>query len=325
VLDFLSVNIQELAHYVVDANKRIYWGYLIAAMVLAFPVFVMTAGQGKQKISASKFFHFLFPKDIYFSQSARNDYYLFVFNKLLKAALFPVVILAMAPIAIAVSTAIENTFGAIKYLQLSPSSVMIVFTLLLFIIDDLSRFLLHYLLHKIPLLWEFHKVHHSARVLTPFTIYRSHPVESYLYACRMALTQGFVVGVSYYFLGPTLKMIDIVGANVFVFAFNIMGSNLRHSHIWLSWGDRIEQWFISPAQHQIHHSDDVKLFDKNFGSALAIWDKMAGCLVNASKVNNLSIGLGKQTAEHDKLMNIYFSPFKHAWRLIIKKIKITSK
>nr|WP_216092588.1 sterol desaturase family protein [Candidatus Marithrix sp. Canyon 246] len=49
---------------------------------------------------------------------------------------------------------------------------MVLFTLSLFIFSDLTRYLLHRLLHSIPILWEFHKVHHSAKVLNPFTFYR---------------------------------------------------------------------------------------------------------------------------------------------------------
>ena len=109
------------------------------------------------------------------------------------------------------------------------------------------------LLFLVPFLWEFHKVHHSALVLTPMTVYRSHPVESFFYATRMAIAQGCAVGLCYFLFGPTLSMADILGANVFIFAFNVMGSNLRHSHVKWSWGKHIEKWFISPLQHQIHH------------------------------------------------------------------------
>lgn len=320
MLDFLSANLQELSGYLFDANKRIYWGYLVSALILAIPAFVWATAQSTSQRTVFGFFRYVFPKRIYFSSSARNDYYLFVINKLLKAAFFPAIVLTMAPIALGVTGAIETVFGTIEHLSWSPSAIMFSFTLLLFVFDDLTRFLLHLALHKIPVLWEFHKVHHSAKVLTPMTIYRSHPVESYLYACRMALTQGFVVGVSYYFFGPTLKMIDIVGANIFVFAFNVMGSNLRHSHIWLPWGDRVENWFISPAQHQVHHSDKPKWFDVNLGSALAIWDRMAGTLVKASEVNNLTIGIGEEYAQHSNLYGIYISPFTQIISMAKRKI-----
>ena len=335
MFDFFLINIEELASYLIDANKRIYWGYIVSSLLLAAIVFWRVKHQRQQSPlandyvdveavreanTAKGFLSFVFPKAIYFNQSAKNDYYLFVLNKLLKAALFPLVVMTMVPIALGFSSLLESIFGVIEHLTLGVTATMFIFTLLLFVFDDFTRFLLHYILHKVPFLWEFHKVHHSAKVLTPFTIYRSHPVESYLYACRMALTQGIVVGLSYYLFGPTLKMIDIVGANVFVFAFNIMGANLRHSHIWLSWGDKIEHWFISPAQHQVHHSDSPKLFDVNIGSALAIWDRLFGTLVLASKVDKLSIGIGKEYAEHENLRGIYLQPFKKSYQVVVNQL-----
>lgn len=313
--NFLAVNLTELAHYVVDANKRIYWLYLLSALLLAIPVYCVT--QSKHSLGA--FFAFVLPKQIYTHQSARHDYALLLINKLIKAALFPLIVFSMAPVAIYVSSLIEQVFGTITPLALSSGAIVAIFTLLLFVFDDFTRFLLHYLLHKVPFLWEFHKVHHSAKVLTPFTIYRSHPVESLLYAFRMALTQGVVVGVCYYLFGATLKMYDILGANAFVFAFNVLGSNLRHSHIWLSWGDKIENILISPAQHQIHHSDNPKHFDANIGSALAIWDKLFSCHIKASAVDKVNYGISVNHQGHHSLSQIYFEPFKKAFQVLHRK------
>jgi sterol desaturase/sphingolipid hydroxylase (fatty acid hydroxylase superfamily) len=317
VLDFLSINITELSQYFFDANKRIYSVYLFSALAFAVPVYWFKFS----KFSLLPFLRFVFPKSVYTHKSARHDYVLLVVNKLIKSALFPLVVITMAPIAIGVSSVIESVFGYIEPIALSSSAVIVIFTSLLFLFDDFTRFYLHYLLHKIPLFWEFHKVHHSALVLTPFTIYRSHPVESLLYAFRMTLTQGFVVGVCYYFFGPTLKMYDILGANAFVFLFNFFGSNLRHSHIWLSWGDRIENYVISPAQHQIHHSDNPKHFDTNFGSALALWDRLFSCHIRASQVDKITYGISVNHQGHNSLMQIYFEPFKKAAQSLLPKRK----
>lgn len=317
MLDFLSSNIHELSQYFVDANKRIYIVYLLSALLLAVPVFYLQ----HKHFSLSSFLRFVFPKSIYSHQSAKQDYALLVINKLLKSALFPFIVIGMAPVAINVSSAFTWLFGELTPIALSSASIVTIFTVLLFIFDDLSRFLLHYLLHKVPALWEFHKVHHSALVLTPFTIYRSHPIESLLYAFRMVLTQGFVVGLCYYLFGPTLKMYDILGANAFVFLFNFFGSNLRHSHIWLSWGDKVERVFISPAQHQIHHSDNPKHFDRNFGSALAIWDRLFSSLVLASQVDKIQYGISVNHQGHNSLVQIYLEPFIKALLAISPKKK----
>jgi len=310
----LTQTLASLAGYVGDPNQRIYWLYLLSALIMGVGVLLL------KKISLRQ----IMSPNIWWHKSARHDYAIFIINRLLKNFGIIPVLLVMAPIAISFSSWLEQQFGTAAFSALPSGFIIVSFTLLLFIIDDFTRFLLHYALHKIPLLWEFHKVHHSATVLTPMTIYRSHPIESLLYGARMVLSQGIAVGISYYLFGPTLSMLDILGANAFVFAFNIMGSNLRHSHIWLSWGTAFEKWFISPAQHQIHHSDKRIHIDCNFGSALAIWDRMCFSIIYANSVNHpneINFGLGKSHHAHNSLLAIYWHPFYLAF---IKPIKTLS-
>lgn len=327
VLTFLGSNLTDLGRYLIDPNKRIFSLYLLSALLLAIPVYLKTLpGFQKQRFQWQSFLKFVFPKAIYTAQSAKHDYALWVINKLIKAALITPIVITMVPIALGTTDILESLFGVTSPLQWTTFSITIAFTMLLFILDDLTRFLLHLMLHKIPVLWDFHKVHHSAKVLTPFTIYRSHPIENFLYASRMAIAQGLAVGIGYYAFGPTLKMIDILGANLFVFLFNLFGSNLRHSHIWLSWGDKLEGWLISPAQHQIHHSDNPEHFDRNLGSALAIWDKMTGTLIKASTVKGgITLGIGNEDPKHNSLWNIYTQPFIQAAKRLHNKFSKTEQ
>lgn len=149
------------------------------------------------------------------------------------------------------------------------------YTLVLFTCSDLSRYLLHYAFHRYSWLWRFHKVHHSAEVLTPMTLYRAHPVEMLIYKLRAVLVVGVVSGLFYYFFEGKMKIWHILGVNGFGFLFNLFGSNLRHSQVWLGFGV-FEHIFISPAQHQMHHSRDIQLARSNIGSCFAFWDKLFG-------------------------------------------------
>ena len=79
-------------------------------------------------------------------------------------------------------------------------------------------------------------------------------------------------------------------------------------------GDKIEGQFLSPAQHQIHHSDNVKHFDRNFGTALSIWDRLFHCFMRASEVEKLTFGIGKEGAKHKTLFGIYIHPFFQAYK-----------
>lgn len=315
ITDLLNESILSLPGYLTDANKRIFGIYLISAFLLAIPAFIVHTTQR----NVPGFLRYLFNKKVWLHPSARIDYGLFIINRVIKTLLWAPVVLTMVPIAIGFSDLLEKVFGTLT--PISSNQVIIIgsFTLLLFLLDDLTRFLLHLALHKVPFLWDFHKVHHSAKVLTPMTIYRSHPFESYLYACRMALSQGLAVGIGYYLFGPTLSMFDVLGANIFVFIFNVMGSNLRHSHVRWSWGDKLESIFISPAQHQIHHSDNSKHFDRNLGSALAIWDKWCGTLIKSSEVGRIRFGVGNHYAGHQTLLQTYWRPFKEISQRFTRK------
>lgn len=293
----------ELAvNHFINGNKRLFWLYILSSIALAFFALRTTSGVNN-KIKK------IFDKKVWLHKSAKHDYAIWFINGAIKLFIILPLIFSAAPIAIKINQLLLATFGEVNTNQPSWLYAPFVFTLLLFLLDDFSRFLLHWLSHKVSFLWRFHQVHHSAKVLTPFTVYRIHPVESALYASRLVLTQAIAIGLGVYFFGRQLDVIDILGANIFVFVFNIFGANLRHSHIWLSWGNKLEKWFISPAQHQIHHSVDKAHYDKNFGSALAIWDRMFNSLLLAHDTNKPE-QFGLKNNKLTNLTSLYFLPFK---------------
>ena len=73
-----------------------------------------------------------------------------------------------------------------------------------------------------------------------------------------------------------MELLTLLGANIFSFLFNVAGANLRHSHIWISYGRLVERVLVSPAQHQLHHSIDPRDGNANFGAVLAVWDWLGG-------------------------------------------------
>lgn len=316
----LAGQLQQLPGYFLDANKRLYLPYLFGALLVAVWVYFY-----RYRRPAKGLWSFLFHPKYWFHRSARQDYWLFVLNKILRSLLLAPFILTMVPIALGVSDGLEGLLGLIPPLTDNQSLIVACFTLMLFLFDDFTRFFLHYILHKVPFLWDYHKVHHSALVLTPMTVYRSHPVETFLYACRMGLAQGLAVGVGYYLFGPTLTMYDILGANVYVFLFNMMGSNLRHSQVWLPWYTGVEKWFISPAMHQIHHSDQKQHFDSNLGSALAIWDRIFGTLIVSKGVSQVQFGVGNNDPGHQSLWQIYTLPFVQNWQRLFPPLRQSKK
>ena len=91
-----------------------------------------------------------------------------------------------------------------------------------------------------------------------------------------------------------------------MFIFNVTGANLRHSHIWISYGRVVERVLISPAQHQLHHSIDPRDGNANFGAVLAIWDWLGGSLRLAEEGPPKAFGVRDNLPTTHNLISIYF-------------------
>jgi sterol desaturase/sphingolipid hydroxylase (fatty acid hydroxylase superfamily) len=237
-------------------------------------------------------------KRIWWHPSARMDYRLIVINGAIKILLFAPFALSALSVALATVNLLTNAFGDPQPTSLPKGAVVATYTLVLFVAWDLSRYVVHRLLHAVPALWEIHKVHHSAEVLTPFTVQRVHPLESFLFQLRGALTTGVVTGVFFYVFQGHAVQAEILGVNALGMLFNATIANLRHSHVWLSFGPGLERVFISPAQHQLHHSTAHTDHGKNYGSCLAIWDLVAGSLRLAGPPRELVIGVPAAENNH---------------------------
>jgi sterol desaturase/sphingolipid hydroxylase (fatty acid hydroxylase superfamily) len=127
--------------------------------------------------------------------------------------------------------------------------------------------------------------------MTPLTLYRKHPVYDLVSTLVRSVLIGLLQGSFLVLLDQRPSLMTIAGANLFYVAFNALGANLRHSHVWLSFGRRAEHLLISPAQHQIHHSLAPRHHDKNYGEVLAIWDWMFGTLYVPEGVEEIEYGL----------------------------------
>ena len=161
------------------------------------------------------------------------------------------------------------------------------------VISDFSRFLLHYILHHNRFLSHLHKMHHSADVLTPFTLYRSHPLEMILSHIRYLVVYAVVTGIFLYLYNDFYEFPKLFGASFFIFISNILGANLRHSNIPIGFG-WLERFIISPKQHQMHHSVDLSLQNSNLGSFLSVWDILFSTWKPSKNIGDIKFGIKEQ-------------------------------
>jgi sterol desaturase/sphingolipid hydroxylase (fatty acid hydroxylase superfamily) len=262
---------------------------------------------------------YLFPKEVYSHRSAIADYWFFVVNKLLFVLAFGA-LTAVTGYAVSAVTSLLHAVAVSPELPAPYWVAILLATTLSAVAMDFGLWLGHWLLHKVPLLWEFHKVHHSAEVLTPLTAGRVHPLEDAINITFSGLLGGTALAFCQFLFGPRAQMFSPLQLNVLVTIFFLFGFHLRHSHIWLPYKGIWGKLFISPAHHQLHHSIATRHWDKNLGFGFAVWDWMFGTLYTVDEHEPITIGMnGHEEAEYHSVRALYLLPFVKAWRRVTGK------
>jgi sterol desaturase/sphingolipid hydroxylase (fatty acid hydroxylase superfamily) len=241
----------------------------------------------------------LFPKRIVLHRSSGTDLAYLLFNVFLSGIVFGWAVLSYQSISNAVVVALVAIAGPVAPSMLPAVVSRSAITMLLFIGYEFGYWFDHWLKHKIPFLWEFHKVHHSAEVLTPITNFRIHPVDSWIFANILAVTTAVAGGLGNYLFGNTTYQYAISDTNLILVIFIYAYVHLQHTHMWIPFRGMLGRLFVSPAHHQIHHSTNPKHFNRNFGSCLALWDWMFGTLyVPGKHRERLTFGVADRTGAH---------------------------
>jgi sterol desaturase/sphingolipid hydroxylase (fatty acid hydroxylase superfamily) len=154
-------------------------------------------------------------------------------------------------------------------------------TVLIILFLDFMLYIWHLLNHVMPLLWRFHRVHHSDLNMDVSTASRFHIGE-------LSMSALIKIGLIY-FIGADILSV-VIFESLLVFAAQFQHSSLRVP-------DRFEKVFrmifVPPSMHRIHHS--VKIFqrDSNYGTILSIWDRLLGTMITDAKQEDIAIGLAQ--------------------------------
>ncbi|MCO4770973.1 MAG: TonB-dependent receptor [Deltaproteobacteria bacterium] len=296
---------RELFVPLLDPGQRTYLPALLASVPVAFLLMLVVLKDVRAAATAVS--RGLLSPSLWRHRSTVLDLQLALAKGLLRGMGLLPSALGAASVAIAVIHGLRSWTD--PGLHAAPWLVTALYSVVLFVAWDASRYALHRLMHAVPALWELHQVHHSAEVLTPLTYHRTHPLESALYQLRGALVTGGVAGVFVWLFGTSAAPAQLVGVSAAGFLLNLLGGNLRHSHVWISYGP-LENWLISPAQHQIHHA--VGRDESNYGVWLALWDRLGGSLELAGPSQTLEMGLADANHSPDDLLGALVGPLRGA-------------
>lgn len=285
---------------------------LTCALLIAAGHVVSSRRARGRRTSARLLVRALFPRRVWLTASSRLDLVFFVFNVWCAGLLLGGALLSGQAITKALSGWLGASLGAGPLSATPWPIVAMVGTLAGFLAYELGYWVDHWLSHKVKFLWAFHKVHHTAEVLTPLTVYRVHPMESLKFANIAALATGGTGGVLAWAFGPAWHAPLIFGQNAIFLVFAMSVIHLQHSHAWMTFKP-FGKWLLSPAHHQIHHSADPAHFGKNLGSCLAVWDRLFGTL-HVPDVRPASLTFGAVSTDPHSLTGGFATPFVEAFK-----------
>lgn len=262
--------------------------------------------------SVLDFLSFAFPKEVIMHPSARAD----VLFWITKRAIMPFFLIPfgfgfVAAMAYGTNQLVGWVFHLDGPLMAGPASpwIIVLFTLTMLVAYDISYYLYHVAQHKVPILWELHKVHHSAEVMVGITKDRVHPLDEFLNRAWDGVIPGICFGLwSVVALDPV--ELTIFGINVYVIRNILMMDFVRHTHFKISFGP-LDNVVLSPHWHQLHHSTNPKHYDKNFGLLFSFWDRMFGTACVPEPDEDFKFGLlDRDHRDYQSLFGLYILPLQ---------------
>lgn len=165
---------------------------------------------------------------------------------------------------------------------------------------DLGRYALHYMLHRAPLLWRLHRVHHTDRDYDFSTGLRFHPIEA-LFTTGFDLVLIILLGLP-------------VGAVVVYSLIQLAWAIIAHANVRIPLRmDRVLRLvMVTPDLHRTHHSAEPGESMTNFGGVISLWDRLFGTYKDqpARGHREMHIGLsGHREPKEQRLSRMLVLPF----------------
>jgi len=191
----------------------------------------------------------------------------------------------------------SNGIGLFNHLPWPLWIELIVFVL----VFDLTIYWQHRVFHWIPLLWRFHRVHHTDEDYDITTGSRFHPISILISAVLKVV------------------LVILMGASAFAILFAEVILNLtsmfNHGNIRLprSVDKALRYAVVTPDMHRIHHSQDSSEHNQNFGFNFTFWDRLFGSYIENSKQPQESMPIGISGYTGIQTRNL--------WALILQPVK----
>lgn len=170
---------------------------------------------------------------------------------------------------------------------------------LFFFIADFVQWCVHNLLHRIPFLWKFHKIHHSVKEMGFAAHLRYHFLETFVYQSVKYISLAMIFGF-------TLEYAFIV------YASTVVIGHLNHANLGWSYGP-LKYLFNNPKMHIWHHAKelpDSHSKGMNFGISLSCWDYLFGTAYVPRDGRDIELGFPNDENYPETFVEQVIEPFK---------------
>lgn len=191
----------------------------------------------------------------------------------------------------------DHQWGILPMLDGLPVLLYIIVGLLG--LDLIGAFAIHWLEHRVPLMWQFHLIHHTDVEVDTTSANRHHPGESLF---RFVLTTVAVL-----VMGAPVWMIMLYQA------LSVVASQFNHANIRLPESvDRVLSLLIvTPNMHHVHHHYVLPQTDTNYGNIFSIWDRVFGTFVTMRQEDiRYGIDTHPEAREHSSIFQLLLIPFR---------------
>lgn len=204
------------------------------------------------------------------------NFTLLLVNQVVTFAAVPI-----ASVSVAVKAA-EAGWGLFNNFQLGSITTVVASMLAI----DLAKYLQHYALHRVPILWRIHRTHHADPDCDVTTSFRFHPLEI-LVALLVEAAVIVLFGV------PAAAVVLYQVARIAL-------STLAHGNVCMPSGIEaaLRHVIVTPDLHRIHHSTDVHEQSGNLSGGLIWWDHLFGTYIASAALDQRTMPLG--LAEYER-------------------------
>lgn len=210
----------------------------------------------------------------------REDFWLDIFYMFFNFFLFGLVgYAALSDVAVrAFNDFLAGAFGIHNLVAIHVAALPHwVQLLILFLVRDFIQWNTHRILHRVPWLWEVHKVHHSVRQMGFAAHMRYHFVETLVYRSMEYIPLAMIgFGIQDFIL---------------VHLFTILIGHLNHANIYLPLGP-LKYVLNTPQMHIWHHAKELPEgnYGINYGITLSLWDYLFGTVWMPGSGRDIKLG-----------------------------------